>query len=148
MKKYYEIFPNGCSELQRDKLRNTWFEMYGNPYTDNIEWSDEVKQLDEMDSTLDMLDSLFAYNPFWKSEFYRKGSAERLGAGWQISSYYDYFFTHYKNVGGKKVDFDKMLKIQFEHLNKCVVLSNVHTDLEGVSYNSISENTEVIGGLI
>lgn len=142
MKKYYEIFPNGCTSHQRDMLRNGWFGKYGNPFMDGVTWSNEIKQLDELDSCLDMLNSLYAYNPFWKDEFYQKGSAERLSDD-LTDSYYDYFLTQYKKVGGKKEDFDKMLNIQIEHLKRSSVLKNIHTDNEGVSYNSIKEIEEV-----
>lgn len=141
--KYFEIFPNGCSRKQRNALRESWFKNYGNPHTEGAVWNNEIKQLDKMDSALDMLDSLFAYRPFWKTEFYRKGSAERLGAEWRISSYYDYFLAHYVKVGGQKEDFDKMLKIQFQYLQKCTVKTNVYTDYEGASYNAINEIEEI-----
>ena len=126
MKKMHEIFPSGCSSKQLDKLRDSWFEKYGNPYTEGADWS-EVKHLDRMYDALDMLSSCYAYN----------------GIPYFYDKYYDKYLEDYIKVGGNKEDFDKMLNIQCEHYKRCSVKSNVYTDYEGCSYNSIVEEDEV-----
>ena len=133
MKGLSDYFPNGCSQDQRNefvrKLMNS-----DDRCTAFHRWSTEEKCLDRQISALDMLDSCFAYHGF--SRFYKKSS-------WQYKSYYDEYLNDYIECGGNKEEFDKMLDIQKKHLEKCMVLRNVHTDFEGCSYNSIQDFDEV-----
>ena len=134
MKKMHEIFPNGCSSKQLDALRSSWFEKYGNPYTEGADWS-EVKLLESMYNALSMLSSCFAY-----------GGTEQFFHSHGVmydETYYDHYLADYLKVGGAKEDFDKMLDIQCEHYKRCSV-GYAGTDFEGCSYNYIDEKDEAI----
>lgn len=134
MKKMHEVFPNGCSDRQLDALRNSWFEKYGNPYTEGADWS-EVKLLESMYWALRMLSSCFAYGG-------TKGFFKEHGTMYE-ETYYDHYLAKYLKVSGTKEDFDKMINIQCEHYKKCSV-KYAGTDFEGCSYNCIVENDEEI----
>ena len=134
MQKMHEIFPNGCSSKQLDKLRQSWFEKYGNPFLGNGDWS-EVKELESMYWALSMLSSCFAYGGV-------KGFFNEHGIGYE-ETYYQHHLNNYLENGGTKEDYDKMLDIQCEHYKKCSV-GYAGTDFEGCSYNCIHEEDEVV----
>lgn len=132
-----EIFPNGASSRQLDKLRNSWFDKYGNPFTDDIEWPKDIDLMDYEMSALGMLASCFAYGGVEK--FTRFGVPCRPNT---TGDYYHDYLRDYLNHGGTQEEFDKMICIQTEHLKRSSVISNVHTDFEGCTYNGISEVDE------
>jgi hypothetical protein len=130
--KMHEIFPNGCSSKQLDKLRMSWFEKYGNPFLGNGDWS-EVKLLESMYYALGMFSSCFAYGGV-------NGFFTEHGCMYK-ETYYQHYLNDYLEKGGTKEDFDKMLDIQKEHYKKCSV-KYAGTDFEGCSYNAIIEEDE------
>ena len=134
MQKMHEIFPNGCSSKQLEKLRESWFEKYGNPFCGNGDWS-EVKLLESMYWALSMLSSCFAYGGV-------KGFFSEHGISYE-ETYYQHYLNDYLEKGGTKEDYDKMLDIQCEHYKKSWV-GYAGTDFEGCSYNCIHEKDEVV----
>lgn len=134
MKKMHEIFPNGCSSKQLEDLRSSWFEKYGNPYTEGADWS-EVELLESMYWALGMLSSCFAYGG-------TKRFFEESGCKYG-ETYYEQHLEDYLAKGGTKEDFDKMINIQCKHYEKCFV-GYAGTDFEGCSYNYIDEKDEAI----
>lgn len=133
--KLLDIFPEGASSRQLDKLRASWFEKYGNPFFSDTKWPSDVEVMDSMMSAIGMLSSCTTYhNPeyFWYEHGYMHDE-----------NYYEYYLEDYIKRGGIKEEFDKMLEIQKEHYKKAEVHSNVYTDYEGCSYNSLEEPDEV-----
>ena len=128
------IFPNGSSKRERDELRRSWFEKYGNPYTgDGNEWSPTIRRLDSELSALSMLDSCFAYGGV--EDFYAPHEPwEYCGAG----SHYDRYLERFLKLGGTKSEFDRAIAAQVKYYDKCKVVY-AGTDGEGVSYNAIVE---------
>lgn len=133
--KLLDIFPKGASSEQLRKLRDSWFEKYGNPFLSGAEWPDAVQVMDSMISALGMVSSCVAYGSF--DNFYTEH-----GCMYQ-ESYYEHYLADYIKEGGIKEEFDKMLAIQKEHYRKAEVYCNVHTDFEGCSYNALKEPDEV-----
>ncbi len=134
MQKMHEIFPHGCSSRQLDKLRDSWFEKYGNPFLGDGDWS-EVELLESMYHALGMFSSCFCYGGLEK--FYKEH-----GCSYQ-ESYYQHYLNDYLERGGTKEDFNLMLKIQTEHYKKAWV-GFAGFDHEGSRYNCIYEDDEEV----
>ena len=134
MQKMHEIFPNGCSKKQLEDLRSSWFDKYGNPFTEGADWS-KVRLLEGMYWALSMLSSCFAYGGT-KQFFTDSGVSYK-------ETYYEHYLKGYLAIGGKKKDFDKMLDIQCKHYERSSV-GYAGTDSEGCSYNYIDEKDEAI----
>lgn len=131
-RKLSEIFPHGCAEKQRDKLRSELYKQYGNGILNWKNWSAYAKQLDREMDALNMLESCFAYGGI--SNFYAQHEAwEYCGKG----SHYEHYLKAFEEVGGEKEEFDRMIEIQSCYLTeKCDVISAGY-DCEGLSYNGI-----------
>lgn len=133
--KLLDIFPKGTSSRQLDKLRDSWFKKYGNPFMSEAKWPSDVKVMDSMMSAVSMVSSCVAYGSF--DNFYSDHGCM------YPESHYEHYLEDYIKHGGIKEEFDKMLAIQKEHYKKAEVHWNVHTDFEGCSYNSLEEPDEV-----
>ena len=128
------IFPNGSSRNERDALRRSWFEKYGNPFRDGSNvWPNTIWKLDKQLSALSMLDSCFAYGGI--EQFYKYHKPwEYCGEG----SHYDHYLKEYMDTGGTKREFDKMIECQKKYYKKCKVVFAGY-DGEGLGYNAIIE---------
>lgn len=135
MKMFSELYPNGCSSTERDRLRNSWFQEYGNPYLEHLGvWSDEIWKLDSELSAISMLDSCFVYGGI--KEFYKEHEYwDYCGAG----SHYEHCLKDFVECGGTKEEFDKAIEAQKRYYDRCVVARGIYMDSEGNSYNGIRE---------
>lgn len=136
MKELVDLCPNGASSAQLDRMRDGFFRDYGNPFTGGKPWPPHVRVLDSMMSALGMLSSCYTYS----------GPQAFYGPGISYSeSHYEHYLRGYLKEGGTKEKFDAMIQAQLAHYRRgAEVLKDVHTDGEGVSYNSLIEPDEVI----
>lgn len=131
---FSKTFPNGLSSKQSDEVRTFLYEKYGNPFIQQVVWTNYVKRIDRLLNAISMLESCYAYGgtrSFW------------VNTGVMYSNtHYEKYLDDYLSVGGTREEFDKVINNQLEHLKRCRVYHGVYTDFEGCTYNSIGDINE------